>query len=206
MLQIEKEGRTVEEAINLGLEELKVEKDRVSIEVLTENSKSLFGIFGAKDCKVRLTLKSEVEDKTIEFLKNIFDAMKLEVEIEASQNNNVLEVVLKGDKMGAIIGRRGETLDALQYLSSIVANKDQVEFIRVSIDSENYRQKREETLVRLAQKIAARVARDKKSVTLEPMSPYERRIIHSVLQNNKYVETSSIGEEPNRKIVISYKK
>lgn len=206
MRQVEKIGRTVEEAINYALQELNVDRDKVDIEVLEEVNKSLFNIFGSKECKVRVTVKNEAIERAEKFLKDIFDAMNLKVEIECMELADSLEITLKGDKMGILIGRRGEHLDALQYLVSIVVNKGENEFIRVVLDSENYRQKRKETLTRLANKLAAKVARDKKNVTLEPMNPYERRIIHSVLQNNKYVETISIGEEPNRRVIISYKK
>lgn len=206
MRTVEKVGRTVEEAIDLALKELKTDRDRVEIEVLEEGNKGIFGIFGAKECRVRVTVKSEAVEKATKFLKDVFNAMGIKVEIDCVETYDGLEITLKSDKNGILIGKRGENLDALQYLVSIVVNKGEKEYTRVILDSENYRQRRKETLINLANKLAAKVARERKNITLEPMNAHERRIIHSALQNNKYVETTSIGEEPNRRLVISYKK
>lgn len=206
MKQVEKIGRTVDEAIALALQELNVNREKVNIEVLDEGNKGIFGIFGGKESRVRVTIKNDAIDRAERFLKDLFSAMKIDVDIDCIETSDSLEIILNGDKMGILIGRRGENLDALQYLVSIIVNKGEKEFIRVVLDSENYRQKRKETLIKLANRLAAKVARDRKNITLEPMNPYERRIIHSALQNNKYVETSSIGEEPNRRIIVSYKK
>lgn len=206
MRQIEKIGRTVDEAVELALQELGMSMDKVTIEVLDEGNKGLFGIFGGKETKVRVTVKSDAEDRAVNFLNKVFDSMDMKVEIDCSESSEALDISLNGEGMGVLIGRRGETLDALQYLVSIVVNKGDNEFVRIILDAEDYRRKRKETLERLANRLAAKVARDRKNVTLEPMNAYERRIIHTVLQNNKYVETSSIGEDPNRRIIISYKK
>ena len=129
--------------------------------------------------------------------------VSVDINVEEDQESVLLKIT--GRDSGIIIGRRGETLDALQYLTSLVANKGREEYKRVTIDIENYRQKREETLVRLADRLAERVVRYRKNVTLEPMNPYERRIIHSTLQNNRFVETYSVGDDPNRKVVITLK-
>jgi len=139
------------------------------------------------------------------FLTDVFKAMKLNVAIDvsASEEVNTIEVNLKGDDMGVLIGKRGQTLDSLQYLTSIIVNTDQDEYIRVKVDTENYRERRKETLENLARNIASKVKRSRKAVTLEPMNPYERRIIHSALQKDKYVETHSEGEEPYRKVVVT---
>lgn len=206
MKQVEKIGRTVEEAIDLALQELQVDKDKVRIEILDEGNKGLFGVFGGKESKVRVSVNNEAIERAEKYLNDIFKAMKVKVEVSSIETSDNIEITLIGDDMGALIGRRGECLDALQYLVSIIVNKGEPEFTRVVLDSENYRQKRKDTLENLANRLAARVARDRKNITLESMNPYERRIIHSALQNNKYVETISIGEEPNRRIVISYKK
>ena len=206
MRQIEKMGRTVDEAVGLALQELGVSRDKVIIEVLDEGNKGIFGIFGGKDTKVRVTAKNEAVDRAVNFLNKIFEAMEMKVGIDYTESSEALDISLSGEEMGVLIGRRGETLDALQYLVSIAVNKGDNEFVRVVLDAEDYRRKRKETLESLANRLAAKVARDRKNVTLEPMNAYERRIIHSVLQNNKYVETSSIGEDPNRRIIISYKK
>jgi spoIIIJ-associated protein len=139
------------------------------------------------------------------FLLDVFDKMDVDADVEAQEDEDSVLLKVVGKDSGIIIGRRGETLDSLQYLASLVVNKGNCEYKRVVIDIENYRQKREETLVKLANRLADRVVKFRKSVTLEPMNPYERRIIHSTLQNNKYVKTFSVGDEPNRKVIIGLK-
>lgn len=201
---VEKTAKTVQEAINLALEELGAQKDDVDIEVIEEGAKGIFGI-GSKYARVQVTLKNSRLDSAVNFLENVLSKMNVEVEIEKSEDEESIMLKITGKDSGIIIGRRGETLDALQYLTSLVVNRQSDDYKRVIIDIENYRQKREETLVKLAERLAERVARYRKSVTLEPMNPYERRIIHSTLQNNKQVETHSVGEEPNRKVIITLK-
>ena len=141
-----------------------------------------------------------------EFLENVFKAMNMEVNIDAKQEGNEISIELSGDDMGVLIGKRGQTLDSLQYLTSLVVNKGTSEYIRVKVDTEDYRKRRKETLENLAKNLAYKVKRTKKSVSLEPMNPYERRVIHSALQNDKYVSTHSEGEEPYRKVVITLNK
>lgn len=203
-LIVEKTAKTVQEAINLALEDLGVQKDDVEIEVIDEGTKGIFGI-GSKFARVRVTLESSRSDDAVNFLEDVLSKMNVEVDIEMIEDDESIQLKITGKDSGIIIGRRGETLDALQYLTSLVVNKQRDDYKRVTIDIENYRQKREETLVKLADRLAERVVRYRKSVTLEPMNPYERRIIHSTLQNNKSVETHSVGEEPNRKVVITLK-
>lgn len=199
---VEKTAKTVQEAVNLALEELHASPDNADIEVLEEGSKGLFGI-GSKVARVRVTLKDIQKNQGEKFLQEVFSKMKVSVDIETEEDEEAMTLRIKGKDSGIIIGRRGETLDALQYLTSLVVNKNREDYKRVTVDIENYRQKREETLVRLASRLAERVVRYRKNVTLEPMNPYERRIIHSSLQNNKMVETYSVGDEPNRKVVIT---
>ena len=200
---VEKTGKTVQEAVNLALGELNASLDNTDIEVLDEGSKGLFGI-GSKVAKVRVTLRNIQDSNQAErFLQDVFSKMNVSVDIDTEENEEALTLRITGKDSGIIIGRRGETLDALQYLTSLVVNKNREDYKRVTVDIENYRQKREETLVRLANRLAERVVRYRKNVTLEPMNPYERRIIHSSLQNNKMVETYSVGDEPNRKVVIT---
>lgn len=201
---LEKTAKTVQEAIDIALDELGVNRDDVEISIIDEGTKGLFGI-GSKVAKVQVRLKSSRSDEGVLFLQNIFDKMDVEVEIEKEEDDDSMMLRVTGKDSGIIIGRRGETLDALQYLTSLVVNKNSDEYKRVTIDIENYRQKREETLVRLADRLADRVIRYRRNVTLEPMNPYERRIIHSTLQSNDYVETYSVGEDPNRKVVITLK-
>jgi len=202
---IEKTGKTVQEAIDLALEELQCNIDDVDIEVLEEGTKGIFGLIGNKVAKVRVTVKESNVDKAKEFLASVLEKMKVDAEITAEETEDSILLKVKGDDIGIVIGRRGETLDALQYLTSLVINKNREQYKRVIIDIENYRQKREETLIKLANRLADRVVKYKKNITLEPMNPYERRVIHSSLQDHKYVETYSIGEEPNRKVVITLK-
>jgi len=201
---LEKTAKTVQEAIDIALEELGANREDVEINIIDEGAKGLFGI-GSKVAKVQVKLKKTRSDEAVRFLRDVFDKMDIEVDIEREEDDESIFLKVTGKDSGIIIGRRGETLDALQYLTSLVVNKHSDKYKRVTIDIENYRQKREDTLVRLADRLADRVIRYRRNVTLEPMNPYERRIIHSTLQNNDYVETYSIGEDPNRKVVISLK-
>lgn len=153
----------------------------------------------------------KVEDSTIKaceiFLQDVLKAMGMEVKITSSiDSEGALNINMEGDNMGILIGKRGQTLDSLQYLTNRIANKNQEEYVRVKLDTENYRQRREETLVNLAKNIAYKVKRTKKPVSLEPMNPYERRVIHSALQGDKYVSTHSEGEEPYRRVVVTLAK
>lgn len=202
---IEKSAKTVQEAISAALEELNADESKVDVEVIDEGNKGIFGIIGAKLARVRVTLRDTAADKAQDFLTDIFGKMGINAEMEITEEDDSLFIKVKGKDIGIIIGRRGETLDSLQYLTSLVVNKSERRYVRVVLDVENYRQKREETLVKLANRLANRVVKYKKSVTLEPMNPYERRIIHSTLQDHNKVETYSVGEEPNRKVVITLK-
>ncbi len=157
------------------------------------------------------TVLAEVQDVTIqaveEFLRNTLNAMDMEVEIKSEiDNDGALSINMTGEHMGILIGKRGQTLDALQYLANRVANKHQEGYVRVKLDTENYRARREETLRHLAKNIAHKVKRTRRPVALEPMNPYERRIIHSALQSDPYVTTHSEGEEPYRKVVVTLKR
>ena len=181
-----------------------VQEDDAEIEVIDEGTKGIFGI-GGKNARVRVVLRSLRSDDAVSFLQDVLSKMKVEVEIEKIEDDESILLKITGKDSGIIIGRRGETLDALQYLTNLAVNRQSDEYKRVTIDIENYRQKREETLVKLADRLAERVVRYRKNVTLEPMNPYERRIIHSTLQNNSLIETHSVGEEPNRKVVITLK-
>ena len=205
----EKKAKTVEEALALALEELGVSEDKVTYTVIEEPSKGIFGI-GAKDAVIRVEVIQQEEDGTAvakEFLGSIFEAMGMNVEITAETEDGVMNIDLAGDDMGIIIGKRGDTLDSLQYLTSLVTNKDKDRdsYTRVNIDTEGYREKRVESLKALANRLADKVTRSGKKYTLEPMNPYERRIIHANLQNSETVTTFSISEEPYRKLVIAPK-
>lgn len=149
--------------------------------------------------------KEEAKEKAVKFMKDVFASIEMEVEVTASFEDEVLNVEMSGEDMGVLIGKRGQTLDSLQYLTSLVVNKEQQDYVRVKVDTENYRSRRKDTLENLAKNIAFKVRKTRKPVVLEPMNPYERRIIHSALQGNKYVETYSEGNEPYRHVVVVYK-
>ena len=172
-------------------------------EVLKEEKKSV-----KETAKVSNVDAREVEEAAKKFLGEVFDAMEMEVIVDARYDDaeKALDVDMRGEEIGILIGKRGQTLDSLQYLVSLVVNRGQADYIRVKLDTENYRQRRKETLENLAKNIAYKVKRTKRPVSLEPMNPYERRIIHSALQNDRYVTTHSEGEEPFRRVVVSLKK
>lgn len=164
--------------------------------------------FVKETAKVSNVDAREVEEAAKKFLGEVFDAMEMEVIVDAKYDDaeKALDVDMRGEEIGILIGKRGQTLDSLQYLVSLVVNRGQADYIRVKLDTENYRQRRKETLENLAKNIAYKVKRTKRPVSLEPMNPYERRIIHSALQNDRYVTTHSEGEEPFRRVVVSLKK
>ena len=200
-----KKGKTVEEATQLALEELGVSENDVEIEILNEGNKGLFGLIGNKEAEVKITVKeSSNKDTAYNFLTELLEKMHIEANIDIKEEANKLEIELSGENMGILIGRRGETLMALQYLTSLTVNRKSEEYISVTLDTENYKKKREETLIRLAQKTAEKVVKYRRNFTLDPMNPYERRIIHASLQDNDKVNTYSTGEEPNRRVVIVY--
>lgn len=258
---IEKSGKTVEDALQAALDELKVGAEDVEMEVLESPSKGIFGLFGTKPAKIRVTLKEKipvaekpvekipevveekvpevveekvpevveekisevVEEKTPEvennfdraevigrakkFLSEVFSAMKIEVEINSAEDENDVLLDLTGKNLGVLIGKHGQTLDSLQYLTNLAANKiDAPERLHFILDVENYRQRRAETLRKLAKSVAEKAVRTRQPVKLEPMNRHERRVIHTALQNSKRVETHSTGEEPYRYIIVSPKK
>ena len=204
---VEFSAKTVDDAMTEACQKLTVTSDKLEYEVVEEGSSGFLGI-GAKPAVIKARIKNSVADKAKEFLKEVFDAMNIVVVIDVKydEENRNIDIELSGDEMGVLIGKRGQTLDSLQYLVSLVVNKDEDEYIRVKVDTEDYRKRRKETLENLAKNIAYKVKRTKRPVSLEPMNPYERRIIHSALQNDKYVTTHSEGEEPFRRVVVTLKK
>ena len=203
---IEISAKTVDDAITEALVKLGTTSDKIEYEVLEKGSTGFLG-FNSKPAVIRARKKYSMTDSVREFLGGVFHCMNLEVEIDMKydEENQTLDIDLKGNDMGVLIGKRGQTLDSLQYLASLVANKESESYIRVKMDTEDYRNRRKTTLENLAKNIAYKVKRTRKPVTLEPMNPYERRIIHSALQNDRYVCTHSEGEEPYRKVVITLK-
>lgn len=202
MFSVVKTAKTVEEAVKLALLELNAQENEVKTEILEEASKGFFGLIGGKEAKVKVTLMEVCDRLAKNFLVNVFDKMDIEGSIDAKMDGKDLHVNIEGKDMAVLIGRRGQTLDSLQYLVSLVVNKDREDYIRVVLDTENYREKRKETLEKLANRLAYKARKIRKDIILEPMNPYERRIIHSALQGNPYVNTRSEGEEPFRKVVI----
>ncbi|WP_294184953.1 RNA-binding cell elongation regulator Jag/EloR [uncultured Clostridium sp.] len=204
---VETTGKTVEEALKNALLKLNVERDKVEVEVLDEGNKGFLNFIGVRPAKVRVKVKRDYINEARIFLKNVLEKIRVNAEIKIKEENNVIKIYLTGSDMGILIGYRGETLDAIQYLLSLVINKNHdMEYKRVILDTENYRAKREETLRRLARKVAEKVKRTGRVVKLEPMNPYERRVIHSALQNDLYVNTYSEGQEPFRRVVVDLKK
>ncbi len=204
---IEVSAKTVDDAIIEACQKLVITRDKLEYTVIEEGSTGFLGI-GSKPAIIKARVKSSVDGIATDFLKEVFDAMNMAVVIKATYDeaNNNLDIDLSGEEMGVLIGKRGQTLDSLQYLVSLVVNKGSNDYIRVKVDTEDYRRRRKETLENLAKNIAYKVKRTKRAVSLEPMNPYERRIIHSALQNDKYVTTHSEGEEPFRRVVVTLKK
>lgn len=224
------EGKTTTEAIENGLKQLKTSKDKVEIKILeNEDKRSFFSILAPRIVKVELTVKeeeiekkesikkekvyTEVTDEDIKkgkenlnnFMVDFIKNLPKDVKYEIIQEKEGLKIEVNSDKLGYLIGYRGETLYALQTIISAIANKNVKNRLRIILDIEGYKEKREKTLEHLAQKVERTVIKTGKSVTLEPMKAYERKIIHSKLQESKKVTTKSIGEEPRRRIVISLK-
>ncbi|MCI7594945.1 MAG: protein jag [Lachnospiraceae bacterium] len=204
---VEYSAKSVSECITVACQELGVTSDKLEYEVVSEGSSGFLG-FNAKPAVIKAKVKSCVVDKIRDFLNDVFAAMNLTVVIDINYNEEerTMDINLSGDEMGVLIGKRGQTLDSLQYLVSLVVNKDVDNYVRVKVDTENYRERRKETLENLAKNISFKVKRTKRSVSLEPMNPYERRIIHSALQQDKFVTTYSEGEEPFRRVVVTLKK
>lgn len=204
---VEFTAKTVDDAILEALKTLGVTSDKIEYEVIEKESSGFLGLFN-KPGKIRAKVKYTVDGAAREFLGKVLNAMQLDAQpvVNYNEEEETLEIEITGNDMGVLIGKRGQTLDSLQYLTSLVVNKDSDKYLKVKLDTENYRERRKETLENLAKNIAVKVKRTKKPVTLEPMNPYERRIIHSALQNDKFVETHSEGEEPYRKVIVTLKK
>lgn len=199
-------GKTLEDAVTEAKISLEATSENLEYEVIEKGSTGFLGI-GSKPAKIRARKLLNARERAEEFLAKVFEAMQISVHVNIVENTDekIMNIDLSGEDMGVLIGKRGQTLDSLQYLVSIVVNKGEEEYVRVKVDTENYRQRRKDTLENLAKNISFKVRKNGKTVTLEPMNPYERRVIHSALQNDRYVETHSEGEEPFRRVVVSLK-
>ena len=198
-------AKTVEDATIEAAADLGVESDKLEIEIVERGSSGFLGI-GSKPAIINARVKEEgIVETTRAYLDTLFKAMDMEVNviIEFDEEKSEMDIDLEGPEMGILIGKRGQTLDSLQYLTSLFVNKKKDKYIKVKMDTENYRARRKETLENLAKNLAYKAKRTKHPVSLEPMNPYERRIIHSALQNDKYVTTHSEGEDPFRKVIIT---
>lgn len=204
---IEVSAKTVDDAITEASIKLGTTSDKIEVEVIEKGSTGFLGI-KSKPAIIKARKKNDTVDNIREFLENVFSAMNMEVtiDIKKAEDDKVYEVELSGKEMGLLIGKRGQTLDSLQYLTNLAVNKHSDGYIKVKLDTEDYRQRRKDTLENLAKNIAYKVKRTKRPVSLEPMNPFERRVIHSALQDDRYVETHSEGEEPFRHVVVTLKK
>ncbi len=205
---IEITAKTLDDAITEASIQLGTTSDNIQYEIVDKGSTGFLGL-GSKEARIKVWVKSTPVEEVKKFLSDVFKAMNLnnvEILVDTDENYSYLDIDLKGDDMGVLIGKRGQTLDSLQSLASLVVNKNSENFIRVKLDTENYRKRRKDTLENLARNIAFKVKKSRRVVSLEPMNPYERRIIHSALQNDKYVSTHSEGEEPFRHVVVTLKK
>jgi spoIIIJ-associated protein len=196
-------GKTVEDAVNSGLSRLGVGAERVTVKILEQPSKGLFGLIGVREAKVELELLPDGVEHAIQFLREISAAMELTVSVERIEEKDEVRINLTGSDLGILIGRRGQTLDSLQYLVNIVANRHSNHHLRIVLDAEHFRERRRQTLESLSERMAMRVVRSRKEIMLEPMTSQERKIIHARLQSNPNVKTYSQGDEPNRRIVIA---
>ena len=205
---IEVSAKTVDDAITEALIKLGTTSDKIEYEIIEKGSTGFLGFIGKQNAVIKVRKKSNILDDTYEFLNKLFDAMHMQVTatIDYNEEEKNMSINLEGEEMGILIGKRGQTLDSPQYLISLVVNKESDSYIEVKLDTENYRERRKATLENLARNLAYKVKRTRRPVTLEPMNPYERRVIHSALQGDRYVETHSEGDEPYRKVVITLKR
>ncbi|AWI14075.1 RNA-binding cell elongation regulator Jag/EloR [Caldifermentibacillus hisashii] len=205
MKELTATGQTVEEAIEKGISQLKVSREKVDIKVIDEGKKGIFGIFGSRLAIVKLTVNVDPVMEAKQFLTDVCKQMDVEVNIESTIDGKYVYFQLNSDKTGLLIGKRGQTLNALQILTQVVLNRFSEEFMNVILNAENYREKREETLVLLANRLANKVIKEKKEISLEPMPSFERKIIHAALADNEKIKTYSVGTDPHRHLVISPK-
>ncbi|WHY67134.1 RNA-binding cell elongation regulator Jag/EloR [Neobacillus sp. SuZ13] len=203
MKQVTATGQTVEEAVKSALAQLQTSKDRTDIDIIDEGKKGIFGIFGSRPAVVKVTVIIDPIEEAKKFLTQVSEQMGAPAEIEIKREGKHVHFIMTGEKIALLIGKRGQTLNSLQYLTQLVINRFSNQYLTVILDAEDYRKRRNETLVQLAHRLAGKALKSGKDVTLEPMPSYERKVIHAALSDNKRVKTFSDGSEPHRYIVIS---
>ncbi len=203
MKQVTATGQTVEEAVKSALAQLQISKDRTDIDIIDEGKKGLFGIFGTRPAVVKVTVIIDPIEEAKKFLTQVSEQMGAPAEIEIKREGKHVHLIMTGEKIALLIGKRGQTLNSLQYLTQLVLNRFSNQYLTVILDAEDYRKRRNETLIQLAHRLAQKAVKSGKDVTLEPMPSYERKVIHAALSDNRRVKTISDGSEPHRFIVIS---
>lgn len=203
MKKVTATGQSVEEAVNLALAQLNSTKDRVEIEVEDEGKKGFFGLFGARKAIVHVTLPPDPIEETLGFLKSVCVEMGVNAQINVTRKGKNVTFHLSGDKIALLIGKRGQTLNSLQYLAQLVANRYSKQFLNITVDAEDYRSRRNDTLIQLAERMANKATKTGKAVSLEPMPSYERKVIHNALLDYPKIKTTSSGTEPYRHLVIT---
>lgn len=206
MKQVTATGQTVESAVESALAQLKTTKDRTEISIVDEGKKGIFGIFGSRPAVVKVKVVVDPIEEAKKFLIHVCEQMNAPSKIDVTHDGRNVHFMLSGDKIALLIGKRGQTLNSLQYLTQLVANRYADQYLMIILDAENYRKRRADTLVRLAERLAQKALKTSKDISLEPMPSYERKIIHSALADNSQINTFSSGTDPHRFIVISPKK
>lgn len=202
MKQVTATGQTVEEAVKSALAQLKTTRERTEISIIDEGKKGFFG-FGSRPAIVKVKATIDPIEEAQKFLKAVSEKMGVDVEIEVKKDGRHIQLIMSGEKIALLIGKRGQTLNSLQYLTQLVVNRYADQYLNILLDAENYRERRNETLVSLAERLAQKAIKTGQKVSLEPMPSYERKVIHTALLNNNRIKTYSDGVEPNRHIVIS---
>ncbi|MGG3469136.1 RNA-binding cell elongation regulator Jag/EloR [Neobacillus pocheonensis] len=203
MKQVTATGQTVEEAVESALAQLQTTKDRTDVDIIDEGKKGIFGIFGSRPAVVKVTVIIDPLEEAKKFLTQVSEQMGAPAEIEIRRDGKQVHFIMTGEKIALLIGKRGQTLNSLQYLTQLVINRFSNQYLTVILDAEDYRNRRSETLIQLAHRLAEKAVKTGKDVALEPMPSYERKVIHSALSENKRVKTFSDGSEPHRFIIIS---
>ncbi|CAM3942690.1 RNA-binding cell elongation regulator Jag/EloR [Mesobacillus zeae] len=203
MKQVTATGQTVEKAVISALSQLETSQDRIETQVIDEGKRGIFGIFGSRPAIVKVTVKIDPFEEAIQYLKSIGEQLGAPVEVEVKKEGKLVQFILTGDKIALLIGKRGQTLNSLQYLTQLVMNRHSSQFYTVLVDAEDYRNRRNDTLIQLAGRLAQKAVKTGRDVALEPMPSYERKVIHTALMGNKQIKTYSDGSEPHRHIVIS---